>query len=309
MSNIYDVIVIGGGPAGYTAAMYAVRAGMSCAVIEKQSIGGQLTLTDIIDNYPGFADGIDGITLGMSMQKGAARFGAESIYDEVTHLSLDTPVKRIKTAYGEYEARAVVIATGASPRPLGVEGEAELTGRGVHYCAHCDGRFYKGKHAAVVGGGNSAVGDALYLSRLCEKVTLIHRRGELRASKVTADALMNSENVEIRYDSTVKGFLKNESGRLSAVELESTKDGTVSTLECDGVFVSIGRVPASELVRDVLELDGAGYIIADESTRTSIPGIYAAGDVRQKALRQIVTAVADGAVAAHFAEEYLSAKS
>lgn len=306
MSKVYDMIVIGGGPAGYTAALYAVRAGMSCAVIEKTSIGGQLTLTDIVDNYPGFGDGIDGISLGMQMQSGAERFGAESIFDEVTEMTLDTPVKKIKTMFGEYEARTVVIATGASPRKLGIDGEEALTGRGVHYCAHCDGRFYKGKNVAVIGGGNSAVGDALYLSRLCEKVTLVHRRDSLRASKVYSEPLSKAENIEILYDSVLDSFVKDGQGKLTAIKLKNTRNGTESELDCDGVFVSIGRVPATELVRGLLELDPAGYIIADETTKTSIDGVYAAGDVRQKALRQIVTAVSDGAVAAHFAEEYLS---
>lgn len=306
MGKLYDMIVIGGGPAGYTAALYAVRAGMSCAVIEKMSIGGQLTLTDTVDNYPGFHDGIDGITLGMQMQSGAERFGAESIFDEVTELSFDREVKRITASFGEYEARTVVIATGASPRKLGAEGEDALVGRGVHYCAHCDGRFYKGKQVAVIGGGNSAVGDALYLSRLCEKVTLIHRRDTLRASRIYDSALAEAKNIEVRYDSVVDGFVTNDIGKLSAVDLKSTKDGAVSRLDCIGVFVSIGRVPATELVRGKLALDPAGYIIADESTKTSIPGVFAAGDVRTKALRQIVTAVSDGATAAHHAEEYLS---
>ena len=306
MNIVYDMIVIGGGPAGYTAALYAVRAGMKCAVIEKMSIGGQLTLTDIVDNYPGFNEGVDGITLGMQMQSGAERFGAESIFDEVCELELDGEIKKVTCTDAEYLARTVVIATGASPRTLGVDGEASLTGRGVHYCAHCDGRFYKGKRVVVVGGGNSAVGDALYLSRICEKVTLVHRRDTLRASRIYAEPLSKAENIELLYNSTPHGFAKGENNRLSAVRLKSTTDGSERILECDGVFVSVGRVPATELVRGKLELDEHGYIIADESTRTKIDGVYAAGDVRQKALRQIVTAVSDGAVAAHFAEEYLS---
>ena len=303
---MYDMIVVGGGPAGYTAALYAVRAGMKCAVIEKISIGGQLTLTDIVDNYPGFNEGIDGITLGMQMQAGAERFGAESIYDEVSDLVLDSPVKKVICTSGEYEARCVVIATGAIPRLLGLDGEHELTGRGVHYCAHCDGRFYKGKSVVVVGGGNSAVGDALYLSRICEKVMLVHRRDNLRASRIYEAPLLKAENVELIYNSTVEGFVKGDNNRLSAVKLKSRTDEAERVLECDGVFVSIGRVPATELLRGKLELDEFGYIVADESTKTSIEGVYAAGDVRQKALRQIVTAVSDGAVAAHYAEEYLS---
>ena len=307
MSKIYDMIVIGGGPAGYTAALYAVRAGLRCAVIEKMSVGGQLTLTDIVDNYPGFGDGIDGITLGMQMQSGAERFGAESIFDEVTELSLDGPVKRVKTAFGEYEARTVVMCTGASPRKLGIDGEEALAGRGVHYCAHCDGRFYKGKRVAVIGGGNSAVGDALYLSRLCERVTLIHRRDELRASKIYAEPLFAAENIDIAYNTTVDGFVTNELGRLTSLRLINTRDGSEKALECDGAFVSIGRDPATELVRGMLELDAAGYIVADESTRTSIEGVFAAGDVADERYRQAVVAAASGACAALDAERFLLA--
>lgn len=303
---MYDMIVIGGGPAGYTAALYAVRAGLSCAVIEKMSIGGQLTLTDIVDNYPGFNNGIDGVTLGMQMQSGAERFGAQSIYDEVSSLELDGDVKKVNCVYGEYEARCVVIATGANPRVLGLEGESALTGKGVHYCAHCDGRFYKGKRVAVIGGGNSAVGDALYLSRICENVTLVHRRDTLRASRIYDESLRLADNIEISYNSTADSFVLDDNGKIRALRLRNTQTDELSTLECDGVFVSIGRVPATDIVRGKLELDPAGYIVADESTRTSVKGVYAAGDVRTKALRQIVTAVADGAVAVHYAEEYIT---
>ena len=303
---MYDMIVIGGGPAGYTAALYAVRAGLSCAVIEKMSIGGQLTLTDIVDNYPGFNEGVDGITLGMQMQSGAERFGAESIFDEVTALELDGEIKKVFCCSGEYEARSVVIATGASPRQLGLDSESELTGRGVHYCAHCDGRFYKGKSVVVIGGGNSAVGDALYLCRICEKVTLIHRRDTLRASRIYDAPLASAENIEIMYNSRAESFARAEDGKLTGLNVVDTVSGKESRFACDGVFVSIGRVPASELVRGILETDESGYIVADESTRTSVAGVFAAGDVRTKALRQIVTATADGAVAVHYAEEYLS---
>ncbi len=304
MRELYDMIVIGGGPAGYTAALYAVRAGLSCAVIEKMTVGGQLTLTDTVDNYPGFCDGIDGITLGMQMQSGAHRFGAESIYDQVTEIIIDSDVKIVKTAYGEYKAKTLVIATGASPRPLGIESEGELAGRGVHYCAHCDGRFYKGKDV-VVGGGNSAVGDALYLSRLCRQVMLVHRRDTLRASRIYSEPLAKAKNIRLCYDSRVDSFILSKEGRMSGVKLKNVKSGAETELSCDGVFVSIGRDPATELVRGKLELDGAGYIVADESTKTSVVGVYAAGDVRTKALRQIVTAVSDGAVAVHYAEKYI----
>ena len=301
--KIYDMIIIGGGPAGYSAALYAARAGLDTLVIERMSIGGQMALTDVIDNYPGFDEGVDGFTLGMKMQSGAERFGAKTVYASVTSVSLAEDPKRIVADSGEFLARTVVIATGANPRRLGVDGEEDLTGRGVHYCAHCDGRFYKGKTVAVVGGGNSAAEDALYLSHLAEKVYLIHRRDSLKATKIYHEPLMKAENVEFLWDSAVQSLLSDN--RLSGIYVEGLKSGDKRELALDGLFISIGRSPATELFGE-LELDGNGYIIADESTRTSIDGVYAVGDVRTKALRQVVTAVSDGAVAAHFAEEFLS---
>lgn len=304
MEKLYDVIIIGGGPAGYTAALYSARAGLDTLIIEKMSIGGQLTLTGDVENYPGFAEGIDGFTLGANMQAGAERFGAQTLFDEVIGISLEDKIKKIVTSGSELYAKTVIIATGASPKELGVKNEAELVGRGIHYCAHCDGRFYKGKTVAVIGGGNSAVSDALYLSRLAKKVYLIHRRDSLRATKIYHEPLKNAENIEILWNSQVSELLYSE--RINGAILKSTADGTEKKLECDAIFVSIGRKPNTELVKDILPLDENRYIIANESTKTSIEGVYAAGDVRTKALRQIVTAVSDGAVAAHCAEEFIS---
>lgn len=304
MEHIYDIIIIGGGPAGYTSALYAARAGLDTLVIEKMTIGGQLTLTGDIDNYPGFDEGIDGITLGMKMQKGAERFGAKTLYDEVTALELTDKIKKITTYSGTFEAKAVILATGASPRELGVENEGKLTGRGIHYCAHCDGRFYKDKTVAVVGGGNSAVSDALYLSRLAKKVYLIHRRDSLRATKIYHDPLMNTENVEFLWNSKITELVFEK--RVTGAKIMNVVTNEESDLVCDGIFVSIGRRPATELLKGIIDLDENGYIVADESTKTSIEGVFAVGDVRTKALRQIVTAVSDGAVAVHFAEEYIS---
>ena len=304
MKHIYDMIIIGGGPAGYSAALYAARAGLSTLVLERMAPGGQMALTDVIDNYPGFDEGVDGFTLGMKMQAGAERFGAKTEYSEVKSLQLDGEVKVVETVGGVYHTRTVVIATGANPRELGLEGEQAYLNRGVHYCAHCDGRFYKGKTVVVVGGGNSAVSDALYLSRLAEKVILVHRRDTLRATRIYHEPLKHATNVEFNGNTVVSGLLTD--GKLIGAYLTDTVSGAQRSVFCDGIFVSIGRKPATELVRGVLELDEAGYIVADETTRTSIPGVYAAGDVRTKALRQVVTAVADGAAAVHHAEEYLS---
>ncbi|MBQ7108366.1 MAG: thioredoxin-disulfide reductase [Clostridia bacterium] len=302
--SVYDMIIIGGGPAGYTAALYASRAGFSTLVIERMSAGGQLALTDVIDNYPGFEEGIDGFSLGMKMQATAERFGAVTEYAEVVSLDLSGKIKRVVTDSGEFEAKTVVIATGANPRELGVEKEKDFLGKGVHYCAHCDGRFYKDKTVAVVGGGNSAVSDALYLSRLAKKVYLIHRRDSLRATKIYHKPLEEAENIEFIWNSQITKFLGEQ--RVSSAEIKNTQSGEVSQLMCDGFFVSIGRSPATDFLKGAVELDPNGYIVAGESTETNVEGVFAVGDVRTKALRQVVTAVADGATAVHYAEEYLA---
>lgn len=304
MEHIYDMVIVGGGPAGYTAALYAARSGLSTVVLEKLSAGGQMALTEQIDNYPGFAEGIDGFTLGERMQQGAERFGAVTELAEVCRAELSGAVKVLDTGDEVFRGRTVVIATGAVPRTLGVPGEEELVGRGVHYCAACDGTFYRDKTVAVVGGGNSAAADALTLSRIAGKVYLIHRRDSLRATKVYHEMLMSAPNVEFCWNSTVSALQHGE--RLTGLRLREVQTGAERDIACDGVFVSVGRVPATELFREELTLDESGYIVADESTRTRLPGVFAVGDVRTKALRQVVTAVADGAVAVHYAEAYLA---
>ena len=303
---VYDMIIVGGGPAGYTAALYAARAGLDVIVLEKLSAGGQMALSHQIDNYPGFEEGIDGFTLAEKMQTQAERFGAKSEYAQVTRLELSAEPKVVETSEGTFYGKTVVLATGANPRELGVPGEHELIGRGVAYCAACDGMFYRGKTVVVVGGGNSAAADALLLSRIAKKVILVHRRDTLRATKIYHEPLMNAENLEFRWNSTVTELLRE--GKVTGVVLKDVVSGEESTLECDGVFISVGRKPATELVRDQLELDPGGYVRADETTRTSIPGVYAVGDVRTKLLRQVVTAVADGAVAVHMAQDYLAGR-
>lgn len=304
MKKVYDMIIVGGGPGGYTAALYGARAGLNVLVIEKLSAGGQMALSPMIDNYPGFEDGIDGFSLGEKMLAGAQRFGAESLLAEVTELQLDAPVKIVRTTEGDFEAPVVIIATGADPKNLGLPGEQNLVGRGISHCAACDGMFYKGKTVVVVGGGNTAAADALQLSRICEKVIIVHRRDTLRATKVYHQPLLNAPNVEFLWNSTVSELLQN--GRLTGVKVQNLITGEEKEISADGLFVSIGRKPNSSLVQGQLELDGARYIVADESTATSLPGVFAVGDVRTKNVRQIVTAAADGAVAAHYAEEYLA---
>ena len=304
MDKVHDLIIIGGGPGGYTAALYAARAGLNVVVLEKLSAGGQMALTSQIDNYPGFDQGVDGFELGEKMQLGAERFGAVTEFADVYSVDLQAQPKKISTSEGEYFARAVVIATGANPRKLGLPEEEALTGRGVNYCAHCDGPFYKDKTVVVVGGGNTAVADAIYLSRIAKKVILVHRRDTLRATKIYNKILQELPNVEIFWNTVVSKLLQNS--RLAGIILKDMHTGEEAQLHCDGIFVSVGRVPATELVHGQLQLDNAGYIVAGEDTHTNIPGVYAAGDVRTKTLRQIVTAVSDGAVAASEAEQYLS---
>lgn len=302
--KVYDMVILGGGPAGYTAALYAARAGLEAIVLERLSAGGQMALTHQIDNYPGFEEGIDGFTLGDKMKRQAERFGAVSRSAEVLSAELSGTTKVVHTDSGEFYARTVVLATGANPKELGLAAERELIGRGVGYCAACDGMFYKGKTVVVVGGGNTAAADALLLSRVAEKVYLVHRRDALRATKIYHDQLVAAENVELCWMNTVTELLHD--GRLTGVRLKNEKTGEMRQIACDGVFISIGRKPATEFLAGKLELDANGYVVAGEDTRTSVPGVFAVGDLRTKPLRQVVTAVADGAAAVTAAEEYLA---
>ena len=299
----YDVIILGGGPAGYTAALYAARAGLSTLVLEKLFAGGQMTQTTQIDNYPGFSKGIDGISLGMEMQAGAERFGVKTQYTEATAVELSGPEKTVHTPQGDFQCKTLIIATGADHKHLGLPREQELIGKGVAYCAACDGMLYRDKTVAVVGGGNSAAADAALLARVAKKVYLIHRRDSLRASRVYHEPLAKTENLEFVWNSAVTELQGQD--RLTGITVTDVNTGSLRQIPVDDLFISIGRQPQTELFRGVLELDQGGYLVAGEDTATSEPGVYAAGDVRTKQVRQIVTATADGAVAAQMAEEYL----
>ena len=303
-NHLYDIIIIGGGPGGYTAALYAARAGLDTVLVERLSVGGQMAQSHQIDNYPGFHEGIDGYTLGDNMRRQAEQFGAKTVFGQVSRVQLQTNPKRVELGNQVLLGKTVILATGANPRPLGLPNEAELTGRGVAYCAACDGMFYRGKTVVVVGGGNTAAADALLLSRIAKKVILVHRRDTLKATKIYHEPLQNANNVEFRWNSAVTELLHGD--KVTGVRIKDLRSGAETELACDGVFVSIGRVPATALVKDQLNLDEGGYIIAGEDTKTNIPGVYAVGDVRTKAVRQVVTAAADGAVAVHMAEEYLA---
>lgn len=302
MDLIRDVAVIGGGPAGCAAALYAARAGLSVTLVERLAPGGQVASTGQIDNYPGFPEGIDGFALGERMAEGARRFGAQFLTAEVTAVRLAAAPKELVTAAGTLRARTVILAGGAYPRQLGLPEEDALRGRGVSYCAVCDGMLYRGKTVAVVGGGDSAVTDALYLARLCQKVYLVHRRDRLTAAQSYQDSL-DRAGVEVLWDRRITAL--RHGAALTGAVLTHTGTGREELLPCQGLFIAIGRVPDTALYRDQLPLDDRGYVIADETTRTPLPGVFAAGDLRAKPLRQIVTALSDGAVATHFAQEYL----
>lgn len=298
---MYDLIILGAGPAGLTAGIYAARGGLNAVIVESKAVGGQAALTAEIENYPGFAS-ISGYELVSLMQAQCEALGVSFVFDAPVTLALEGGVKRVETAYsGTLEARAVILATGALPRTLGIERESELMGGGVSYCATCDGAFFRGKPVAVVGGGNTAVEDALYLEKFASEVYLIHRRDALRADAILADRVKNS-GVHIVWDSVVTALEGDK--KLQSVTLKNVKSGDTSSLAVNGLFVAVGQKPATEGLTGV-ELDG-GYIVTDSEMRTSLPGVFAAGDVRKKTLRQVVTAAADGAVAAESAIKFLN---
>lgn len=300
----FDIAIIGGGPAGFTAALYGCRAGFSVIVFEKASHGGQMGITSEIENYPGF-DRVDGFELAMKMMKQAKGFGAVIKTEAVTDIDISGKRKTVTTNRGEYDVGAVIIAGGAKPRLLGVPGEEQYKGKGVSYCATCDGMFFRGKTVIVNGGGDTAFEDAVYLSNVCEKVYLVHRRDSFRASAASIKRAESKENIEFVKSSVVEEII-GDGMRVSGVKLKNVASGDVTDVDCAGIFVAIGRVPDTEIYDGKIELDGSGYIVADETCRTNVPGVFAAGDVRTKPLRQIVTACADGATAVKFAEEWLT---
>lgn len=301
----FDVAVIGAGPAGLTAGLYAARAGLRTAIFERMAPGGQLAQTEHIDNYPGFPQGAGGFELAWQMKEQADRFGVQHISEEIMAADLTAAPKTLATPYGTYQARSVIIATGARPRKLGVPGEAELTGHGVSYCATCDGNFFRGKTVMVVGGGNTAAADAIYLARLAQRVIVVHRRNALRATPVYHNQLEQLENVEFMWESEVRA-LDGAQGKLASAQVEHLATGALETVPVDGVFVAVGTQPNTEFLAGALPLDEGGYAKASESGVTPIPGVFAAGDVRAKQLRQVVTAVADGAVCAEQAASYVA---
>lgn len=302
--KVYDTVIIGAGPAGMTAAMYCARAGLDCAVIEMLSPGGQLAQTEHLENYPGFNQSTSGYELSEIMADQATSFGAEIIYDQVTSVDFEVNPKILKTTSGDIQAKTIIIASGARPAKLGLDKEDILTGAGVSYCATCDGNFFKEKVVCVVGGGDTAVADAIYLSRICKKVYIIVRRDVLRATAIYNTKLKDMENVEIVWNTIVKEFVDDD-GMLSGVKLHNLNTNEDSTLDVSACFIAVGTVPNDEFLDGAVELDEHGRIITNSTGETSVPGVYAAGDVRSKKLYQVTTAVADGANAAEDAAEYL----
>ncbi len=297
-----DIVIIGGGPAGLAAGIYAARSGRSALLLESMYAGGQMTKTMNVENYPGFEQGVDGFSLAAKLEKQAQSFGLQIINDEVTGVDFSGPVKRVKCAGKEYEAKTVIVATGASPRKLGVAREEELTGAGISYCATCDGAFFKNRNVVVVGGGDTAISDALYLARFVNKVYVVHRRDTLRAADVLQKAAFNEPKIEFVFNSVPDRVLGDKEVTGLVVK---NKAGEERTLEAEGIFAAVGIQPNTALFEGVLTLNEGGYIVTDAHMKTSVECVYAAGDVRNTPLRQIVTAVADGAVAATSAVEYL----
>lgn len=297
-----DIVIIGAGAAGMTAAVYAARGGNSAIVLEQNVHGGQIVNTGEVENYPAILS-ISGVEFAGNLYEQATSHGADIRYEKVTGFDFSGPVKVVETDEGCYECKAVILANGVVKRKLGMPGEERLQGRGVSYCATCDGGFFRGKKTAVVGGGNTALEDALFLANLCEEVTLIHRRDEFRGDAHNVKAVLARENIRILYDTVPLEVLGDQ--QVTGLKVQNKKTGEESELAVDGVFVAVGQIPQNELFRGAVEMDESGFVAAGEDTKTNIPGVFAAGDTRQKLVRQLVTAAADGAVAAVMAGSYI----
>lgn len=301
--SIYDLVIIGGGPAGLTAGIYACRSRLNVILLEKGMPGGSLVNIELVENYPGFEKGISGAELAIAMEAQAARFGLKTKQTEVYGIELGQKHKTVKTDTGDYRTRAVIIAGGSAREKLGVPGEDKLSGRGVSYCATCDGPLFRDQSVAVVGGGDAAVSEALFLTKFASKVVLIHRRNQLRAAKLVQERILSHPKMEFRWESVVEGMGGGE--LLEWVEIRNVKTGEKSVLPVSGIFVYVGQKPATEYLKDILPLDEAGYIITNEFMETTIPGVFAAGDIRYSSGRQIVIAAGEGATAARSVEKYL----
>jgi thioredoxin reductase (NADPH) len=307
MSKIYDIVIVGGGPSGLSAGLYGSRAKLDVLVIEKAKFGGQITTTSELENYPGSIPNCTGPSISERMHEQASEYGTEFAKDEVVSVDLSGDLKFVNGKNAQYQGRTVVIATGADPRLAGFENELELRGKGVSYCATCDADFFEGLDVAVIGGGDSAIDEAIYLTKFAETVTIIHRRDSLRAAKVSQEKAFNNPKIKFIWDTVPVTAHGDEI--LESLEIKNVKTGEVSNLEVNGVFVFVGLDPITEAFKGQVELDPSGYVPTDEDMRTNTPGVFAAGDVRVKTLRQVITAAADGAMAAIAAEKYIEHKS
>lgn len=299
----YDIIIIGAGPAGLSAAIYSARGGLKTAIFEKAMVGGQINVTDEVENYPGFEEAISGYELTSKMHQQAERFGAEFIEEEITAIGMEGLCKVIEASQNCYRAKSVIICTGAHPRRLNVPGEERLTGRGVSYCATCDGALYRDKVVAVIGGGDSAIEEGLFLTRFVKKVIVVHRRDELRAQKIIQERAFKNPKMEFVWDTVIQEI--HGETRVEKLELVNRKTKEITMLPVDGIFIYVGILPNNELLESRIELDNAGFVLTDENMHTNVPGIYAAGDIRHTVLRQVVTATSDGAIAAWSAEKWI----
>lgn len=303
--KIYDVAIIGAGPAGLTAALYAARAGLAVILFERVGAGGQLANAEKIDNYPGFPEGKDGYELADAMRLQCLRFGAEPLGEEVLSVDFTDELKIVETFHERFRTKSVIIATGVRPRRLGLDREEELLGKGISYCATCDGNFFKDKVVMVTGGGNTAAMDTIYLSKICKKVYLVHRRDKLRACSIYHGTIGSLDNVEVIWHAAPSKLIE-ENGMLAGVRITYVQTGEEEDIACSGLFVAVGTEPNIAFLGGAVELDEAGYILAGEDCKTSVPGVFVAGDARTKVLRQVVTATSDGAIAAEMAAEYLA---
>ena len=304
MNNEYEVVIIGGGPAGLAAGLYASRARLNSLLIEKGLVGGQIADAELVENYPGFVDGVSGLELGQLMHQQATKYGLNTIIAEVTGIELQGEKKVVTTTKGNFTAKAVIITSGSERRKLGIPGEDKFTGRGVSYCATCDAFFFKEQPVAVVGGGNAAITEALYLTKFASKIIVIHRREQLRATRILQEKAFSEPKIEFLWNTVVEEIEGDD--KVKQLKLRQVKTGEKTTLDVSGVFVAIGLTPGTGFLRGVLPLDAAGYIATNERMETEIPGIFAAGDIRLNSARQVITAAGDGATAAIYAEKFIS---
>lgn len=303
MMQMYDVIIIGGGPAGLTAGIYATRSGLKTLLLEKLIPGGQANLTDWIENYPGFPEGISGSALMKNIEQQAKKLGLEIKSEQATGVVNNKDIKIVKTEQVEYQTLTIIVATGAQPEKLGVSGEDKLIGKGISYCATCDGPLFRDRNLMVVGGGNAALEEALLLTKFAKKVTIVHRRAELRASKILQDRAFNNQKVDFIWDSVVQEIIGEK--KVESIKIKNLKNNEGQTISIDGIFVFIGTKPDTEFVQNIVKMDKAGYIITDENMVSSCDGIYACGDARKRVLKQVITACAEGAIAAVSAAQYV----